>query len=89
MVSQNVIIHCPQGLHLREAARIVEQCQTLKAKITLCKGCKYADGCSILDLLLLEAGVGSEVMVIADGEEESTAVVLIAELVNRYKESEA
>lgn len=74
MISTEVIVKCPLGLHLREAARVVEAAQTLKSTVTLCKGCIYAEGCSILDLLLLEATEGTKLELRVDGEDEKVGI---------------
>ena len=82
MKTKTVTVKCPNGLHLREAARIVEQSRMLKSRITICRDCRYADGCSILDLLLLDASEGAELMVTAEGEDEERAIKVIAGLMD-------
>ncbi len=67
------------GLHLRIAGRLVETARKFKSRIYLCRGCKFADSCSILDLLSLEATKDAELAVIAEGLDEKDAVVKIAE----------
>lgn len=72
----------PYGLHLRMAARIVEKNKTFKSKVMFCKDCKYADGCSILQLLLLEATKDSELRIVAVGEDEEKVIQELQGLFN-------
>lgn len=67
------ILH-PKGLHLRMAAKIVQRSKDFKSRIMFCKDCKYADGCSILQLLLLEATKDSQLRIVAIGEDEKKVI---------------
>jgi phosphotransferase system HPr (HPr) family protein len=80
VVSQRVVLREEHGLHARPAARIVETCRGFKSKITFCNGCNKADGCSILQLMMLAAKQGSELEIIATGDDELHAIARIAEL---------
>lgn len=80
MVSRKVVLHEEYGLHARPAMKIVQTCQNFSSKITICKGCKKADGCSIMELLLLSADNGNELEVIAEGGDETKAASEIAHL---------
>lgn len=68
------------GLHLRTAAKIVSLAKGCRSKITLCYDCKFADSCSVLQLLSLGATRGCDVAVIADGQDEKDAINKIEEL---------
>lgn len=72
----------PNGLHLRMAARIVEKSKNFKSKIVFCKGCKYADSCSIIQLLILGAAKDSELRIVAMGEDEEKVIQELAGLFN-------
>jgi phosphotransferase system HPr (HPr) family protein len=63
-----------KGLHLTPSARVVRCAQQFKSQITLCHDCKEANACSILQILTLGAGFGSEVEITASGPDESEAV---------------
>lgn len=65
---------------MRVAAQIVEKSKEFKSKILLCKDCKRADGCSILQLLLLEATKGSELRIEAAGPDENIAIQELSSL---------
>ncbi|MCX6340452.1 MAG: HPr family phosphocarrier protein [Candidatus Aureabacteria bacterium] len=80
MKDATVRIICPQGLHMRVAAQIVEKSKKFKSKIMLCKDCTRADGCSILQLLLLGATNGSELRIEAAGQDEDIAIQELSSL---------
>ena len=80
MIAAKVTLHEQNGLHMRPAMRVVEKCKKYQAKVTICRNCKEADGCSILDLMLLEAADGSELEIRATGDDENLAVQELSHL---------
>ena len=83
MLTQKVIIENTHGLHLRVAAQIVETCQKYQAHVLLCKHCQHANGCSVIDLLMLDAHRGTELNLVVDGRDESKALAALAEVFER------
>jgi phosphocarrier protein len=71
------------GLHARAAAKFVHAASSFEAKISITKDGDEVDGKSILGLLLLAAGKGTELLVRADGADEDAALVSLRDLVNR------
>ena len=71
------------GLHLRTAARLVETAKKFKSRIYLCHNCKFADSCSILEVMGLAASRDSEVAVIVEGPDEKAAAGKITEFFER------
>lgn len=63
-----------EGLHLRTAADVTNLAGNYKSRILLCRGCKVADTCSIIQVLSLAAEEGSEIAVIAEGPDEQEAI---------------
>ncbi len=71
MKTRSMKIGCENGLHLRVAAEVVRRVQRHKSAVGLaCKGCPRADACSIIELMMLGAGNGTEIEVEADGSDE-------------------
>lgn len=68
------------GLHLRQAAKVVKLARKHKSKIYLCHKCKFADSCSILEVLTLAVTKDAEIAVIADGTDEVEAIENICAL---------
>lgn len=80
MIKQQVIVNQKYGIHARPAAKITEICSKFKGKVTFCKGCNMADGCSIIELLLLGAENGSTVEIVADGDGEENVIAKIVDV---------
>lgn len=73
---QTITVRVPNsnGLHLRMAARLVQKSKDFKSRIMFCKDCKFADGYSILQLLLLEATKDTQLRIVAIGEDEEKVI---------------
>lgn len=80
MRSQKVIVQNEHGIHARVAVRVLEKSKGLDSQVTICKGCVKADGCSILELLLLGAEKGSEVELIVNGGNEEKNIKAISDI---------
>jgi phosphocarrier protein len=71
------------GLHARAAAKFVHAAASFESKISITKDGDEVDGKSILGLLLLAAGKGTELLVRVDGPDEEQALAALRDLVNR------
>lgn len=80
MEVKKIKISNPEGLHLRKAADVVQTSKRHKSKIYICHKCKFADTCSVLEVLTLGAPKDAEVAVIAEGPDEKEALKNICEL---------
>jgi phosphocarrier protein HPr len=80
MISKEIEIRAPHGLHLRVAAQIVQVNKDTKAKITLTKDGQTADASSILGLLLLGAPENSKIQVTVEGENEQKVIQEVTEI---------
>jgi phosphocarrier protein len=78
--SRTVVVSNPQGLHARPAHEFVKLASQFQAKIELVKGHERVDGKSILALLTLAAGPGTELRIEAEGGDAETALEALAEL---------
>ena len=78
-----------KGLHARATVKFVQCCGRFDAAVTVSKDGATADGSSILDILILGAGIGSTITVTAEGPDAEAALEALAELVaNRFGEEE-
>lgn len=68
------------GLHARPSARLVQTANRFRAEVTLRHGEHEVNGKSIMGVLLLAAGPGSQVVVRAEGEDEAEALAAIGSL---------
>lgn len=71
-----------RGLHARAAARFAKLAGRFAADIVVKRDGQAAAGDSILELLMLGAGVGEEIMLSATGKECEAALKALAELVS-------
>jgi len=76
-IEKNIIIQCKQGLHARPAAMFVQIANKYQSSVTVRKAGEEVSGKSIMGMLMLGADRGSEIVMIADGED---AVQMFAEL---------
>jgi phosphocarrier protein HPr len=77
------------GLHARASAELVKLTNQYDARVTLSKGSMTVDGKSILGIMSLAAGLGTEVMVHCEGADCTQAMNAIGALIgNCFGESE-
>jgi phosphocarrier protein HPr len=81
MVTREVAIVNPLGLHARAAAKFVRLASQYAAVVRVAKGARELDGKSILGLLLLGAAKGSTIVIRADGIDAEAAADALAALV--------
>lgn len=76
------------GLHARAAARFVETSSRFTAEVTVSNGDESVSGKSILGLMMLAAGQGTQLELIATGPDADGAIDALAALVaERFGES--
>ena len=83
MISCDLTITNPLGLHARAAARFVHAAGGFASRIRVARGERVMDGKSIMGLLLLGAARGSVITLSADGPDEREALDALAALVTR------
>lgn len=74
MVSKKVMVTNKTGLHARPASNLVTFCKKFNSKISLSNGEKTVSAASIIHVLTLGVKQGTQLEVIAEGEDEATAV---------------
>lgn len=82
MVERTLLIRQRLGLHARAAAKLVRVASAFQSQVQLRRlhGDVTADAKSILSVLMLAAGRGTELQAIADGVDEEAAMDAIAQL---------
>ncbi len=89
LLTRGLLIVNRKGLHARATAKFVQCCGKFDAAVTVTKDGATADGSSILDILMLGAGIGATITVTTDGPDAEAALAALAELVaNRFGEEE-
>lgn len=87
-VSADIEIINQLGLHARAAARFVETASRFVAEVTVTNGDESVSGKSILGLMMLAAGQGTQLSLVAIGPDADEAIDALAALIaQRFHES--
>jgi len=80
MVELRVAVRNKLGLHARAAAKLVRIANSFQSELRLERldGSASADAKSILNVLMLAASGGTELLAIADGQDEQLAIEALA-----------
>ncbi len=84
MINSELHIINKLGLHARAASKFVSCASRFSASIRVAKDEQWADGKSIMSVMMLAAGQGTTLRVEIDGEDEQEALAALQELVNDY-----
>ena len=81
MQTRNLTVSCENGLHLRVAAEVVKSVNKHSSTVhVLCKDCPKVNACSIMELILLGAGKGTEIQITAQGGDEDAVLDSLTEI---------
>lgn len=81
-VKQVVIIQNQRGLHARASAQVVKIAESFEAETHFCFQHMRVPAASIMGLLMLGAGIGSELTIEGYGRDADQAVSALSELIN-------
>ncbi|MGD2082078.1 MAG: HPr family phosphocarrier protein [Chromatiales bacterium] len=89
MISKPITIVNKLGLHARAAAKFVTCANRYACEIQLERNGQRVNGKSIMGVMMLAAGRGTQLMLTAEGEDEGAAVEALGDLVDqRFGEDE-
>ena len=89
MKSVSIAIINRLGMHARASAKFVTLAAQFKSDVTLGRNGQQANGKSIMGIMMLAAGKGTQVDLIVDGEDEDSALAALTELIaNRFGEDD-
>lgn len=80
---RTVTIRNQRGLHARAAAKFVKLVGQFAAEITVVKGDMTVTGTSIMGLMMLAAGPGTEIELRAGGADAAAAMAALVDLIER------
>ena len=83
-----VVVKNKLGLHARAAAMLVEGVSRFKSDIALIKEGHEVDAKSIMGVMTLAAGKGTDITVRVDGADEESALEKVIELFERKFDEE-
>lgn len=72
-----------RGLHARASAKFVKAAAAFDAEVTVSKDGQTVDARSIMGLMMLAAGLGSQIEIAAEGPEAEAALNALSTLVAR------
>jgi len=81
MLEQEFTIVNKLGLHARAAAQFVRLASSFGSQIKLQKDSQSVDAKSIMSVMLLAAGKGSQVQLMIEGEDEQEAMQKLGDLI--------
>ena len=84
MIEKTYIINNRLGLHARPASLFVKTTSRFSSSVKIVKDGQEIDGKSIMGLLMLAAGPGTELKVVADGADERDVLTAVDDLFNRH-----
>lgn len=83
MVSQNVVVKNPTGLHLRPAGNLCKEAIQFKSLITFSFGDTTANAKSVLSVLGACVKCGDEITLCCEGEDEQEALKHLVDAIER------
>ena len=89
MPSRTITIINKLGLHARAAAKFVQLASSFGCEINIKHGNREVSGKSIMGVMMLAAGIGTEIEIIANGADENQALDALENLMlDRFGENE-
>jgi phosphocarrier protein HPr len=89
MIKTNTIISNKLGLHARASAKLTKLAGSYPCEVWLERGERRVNAKSIMGVMMLAAGYGSEITVETEGEREQEAMeALLALIADRFGEGE-
>ncbi len=82
MIKKTVRISNKLGLHARASAKLTKLAGTFRSEIFLSRNGRRVNAKSIMGVMMLAAGLGAEVEMEIDGEDEAAAMDALTRLVD-------
>ncbi len=70
------------GLHARPAMSFVDAASVFGCSVTVLRGAQSVDGKSIMQMMMLAATKGTQLEIVADGEDAERAIAALKKLVD-------
>ncbi|MFT4192389.1 MAG: HPr family phosphocarrier protein [Comamonas sp.] len=89
MLQQNITISNKLGLHARASAKLTKLAGSFACEVFLSRGERRVNAKSIMGVMMLAAGKGTEVKVETDGVDEQAALTALLALIHdKFDEGE-
>ncbi|HET6430710.1 HPr family phosphocarrier protein [Dyella sp.] len=83
MLEQAIVVSNRLGLHARASAKLVQLVQGFKSTVWLVSKGREVNAQSIMGVMMLAAGIGTELTVRTDGPDEREALDAVVDLFER------
>ena len=81
MISKNLTVVNPSGLHLRPAGVLSQTAMKFKSDITIVSGEKKIVAKSVLNVMAAGIKCGTEITLVCDGEDEEEAMKTVSQAI--------
>ena len=81
-MKKNIVISNKLGLHARASAKLTKLAGSFPCEVWISKGDRRVNAKSIMGVMMLAAGIGSEVVLETDGDQEQAAMDALLGLIN-------
>ena len=82
MITSTITISNKLGLHARASAKLTKLAGSFKSDIHLSRNNRRVNAKSIMGVMMLAAGLGCEIAIEADGEDEQPAMTALRALID-------
>ncbi|HET7561090.1 MAG TPA: HPr family phosphocarrier protein [Rhodanobacteraceae bacterium] len=83
MVEKEVVVSNKLGLHARASAKLVQLVQGFKSTVWVIQDGRAVNAQSIMGVMMLAAGIGTPLLLRAEGPDEAAALDAVVDLFNR------
>ncbi|MFG5779971.1 HPr family phosphocarrier protein [Comamonas sp. J-3] len=82
MITTNVTISNKLGLHARASAKLTKLAGSFACEVWITRGERRVNAKSIMGVMMLAAGIGTEISIETDGADEQQAMDALLALIN-------
>jgi phosphocarrier protein len=82
MIKSSITISNKLGLHARASAKLTKLAASFKSEIHLSRNDRRVNAKSIMGVMMLAAGMGSELLIETEGADEQEAMAALRELID-------
>ena len=82
MIKSNIVISNKLGLHARASAKLTKLAGSFRSDVHLSRNTRRVNAKSIMGVMMLAAGLGSEIEIETDGDDEQAAMDALRGLID-------
>ena len=82
MIKNSIIISNKLGLHARASAKLTKLATGFKSEVFMSRNGRKVNAKSIMGVMMLAAGLGADVEIETEGEDEQAAMTALVALIN-------